>query len=83
MEQLRIWDLESGRQIVRLGEARNRYESVDFSPDGRLLAVGSNLLGSVTVWNLEHNTVTDRWVSYDKTAPWGEFSPDSNIIVST
>jgi eukaryotic-like serine/threonine-protein kinase len=51
-----LWDVATGHLILRLG-ARNWMESLAFSPNGKMLAVGSRSVfgypGGVDVWALE------------------------------
>ncbi|HOE96871.1 MAG TPA: TonB family protein [Candidatus Sumerlaeota bacterium] len=37
---IRFHDVETGRELARLGEAQGRFHDLDFSPDGRWLAAG-------------------------------------------
>ncbi len=49
---LRIWEVESGRQIARLGEENGGSAALAFAPDGSMLAVAA-WDGSILVWDLK------------------------------
>jgi WD40 repeat protein len=56
-----LWDLTDGRQRANLNTCAPSVISIDFSPDGRYLATGSNgRIGSFTVWNLATGECTLR-----------------------
>src|SRR5688500_7825180 len=47
---VRIWDADTGQELVRLVGLEERVLKVAFSPDGSLLAAG-DMLGNVRVWS--------------------------------
>ena len=49
---IRIWDIESGKQIKTIDAAPADAWTVSFSPDGKNIATGS-YTGKVNVFNLE------------------------------
>jgi WD40 repeat protein len=56
-----LWDLTEGRQRAILKTGVPSIMIIDFSPDGRYLAAGSNgLIGSFTVWKLATGECTLR-----------------------
>jgi WD40 repeat protein len=57
---VRLWDLESGKEIHRLTGHTDYVFSVTFSPDGRLgLSGGAD--GAVCLWNLENGKMIRRF----------------------
>lgn len=48
---LQLWDVESGKSIVTLGDYSYGIWSVAFSPNGRLLAVGT--MNRAQIWEIE------------------------------
>src|SRR5262249_32595872 len=40
-DEIRVWDLATGKEIHRFGKHRDAIASIAFSPDGKLLASGS------------------------------------------
>jgi WD40 repeat protein len=48
---VKIWDAESGRELLTLGGQRYPVGRVAFSPDGSRLVVAGGDAGTVTVWD--------------------------------
>ena len=51
-DTLKIWDVETGREVMTLDAHREGVESVDISPDGRLIASGGRD-NAARIWELE------------------------------
>ena len=49
--EIRLWDLDSGRNLAEINEHTGWITSVDFSPDGQTLITGQND-GSVWLWDV-------------------------------
>jgi WD40 repeat protein len=47
----RIWDVESGREVHRLGNVMSGSATLGFSPDGSKIAV-ANWDGTIVIWDL-------------------------------
>ena len=47
--EIKLWNAETGKEIVTLGDHADRIFSVAFSPDGKLLATAS-WDGSIKLW---------------------------------
>jgi WD40 repeat protein len=52
---IRLWDVESGRELRSLSYQRENVTGVAFSPDGRLALIGSDFsLGRAHLWEVEN-----------------------------
>jgi WD40 repeat protein len=55
-EDLRLWDVESGKRLAILPDNRESLASVDWSPDGKLIATGHDGDGNndtLRVWRVQ------------------------------
>ena len=52
-----IYDVRTGREISLLTKHPNWISSVCFSPDGRILASGSD--SNIELWNVPHKTTSE------------------------
>jgi WD40 repeat protein len=83
--EVKIWDLDTGRQLSHLENVVNRVLSVDFSPDGRMLAVGGgdfDRTGEVKL--IERYSGKER-ANLQGHKEWVEcvrFSPDGRMLLS-
>ncbi len=75
---VRVWDIESGEEHAHF-DARTR--SVDFSPDGTLLAAGDKTLH---IWDVASGEQVYRYFHSDRAirARYAIFSPDGTFLVS-
>ena len=81
MEQVKLWDVGTREEVASLPHG-GRVESVSFSPDGAILAWGSED-GAIKLWDVDsreevaslegHTTpIKGRWA----------FSPDGSLLAS-
>jgi WD40 repeat protein/DNA-binding SARP family transcriptional activator len=76
-----LYDLRTGRQTARLDEDWSTT-SLDFSPNGKLLAA-AGLLGTVTIWRIADQSIVATLsgaVSGAVAAFAVRFSPDGNLV---
>jgi WD40 repeat protein len=76
---LRIWDLQSGRELHRL-EAGN-VGAIAFSPDGVLLASGS-WDGAIRLWDPSRGVTIKEWSPSRAMISHLEFSADGKTLIS-
>ena len=77
---VQLWDLKGNR----LGEPfrhKNIVKSIAFSPDGQMIVSGS-LDGTVWLWNIKGNLITQSFQGHKDAIGSVAFSPDGQIIVS-
>ncbi|MGD8404433.1 MAG: TIR domain-containing protein, partial [Anaerolineales bacterium] len=79
---IRLWDVESGEEIVVLSGHESSVHSVAFSPDGKIIASGS-LDGTIRVWDVKSGQQIGEPLSGDKDSVWSvAFSPDGKALAS-
>jgi WD40 repeat protein len=49
---VRLWDVESGKQVRQFGSDAGGMFAVAFSPDGQTLAAGGET-GAIRLWNVQ------------------------------
>jgi WD40 repeat protein len=74
----RIWDVNTGREISRIGYGKT-IDAIVFSPDGQLLATAT---GDITFWKA-HFGVQPLSLSYDDTMQALAMSPGGEWLVTT
>jgi WD40 repeat protein len=72
-----LWDVKTGQEKAPLNFDTGSVEFVTFSPDGSLLAWGTN--GRIKFWNLKTGR---EGVSLPEDAVIAAFSPDGTLLVS-
>lgn len=50
-----LWDMATGKMIVKIKDKHTTFYSVAFSPDGKTLAVGGAEGGGISLWKVEGN----------------------------
>jgi WD40 repeat protein len=83
-QPVKLLDVSSG-QVVRTldNQAGNFAPSMEFSPDGTLLATGGHLNGTVTLWDVENGQILRAFAHDTKSNFHGvAFSPDGQLLAS-
>jgi WD40 repeat protein len=78
---VRIWEVESGREVARLGGERSGSATLGFSPDGSKLAV-ANWDGSIQIWELAKSTPTFKLRGHHGQILSLAWSPDGKTLAS-
>ena len=79
---IRIWDVETGRELRSLTGHTGVIRSIVCSPDGKWLASGSNDK-TLRLWNVDTGLETKRFENVDGTVEAVVFSPDGRLIASS
>ena len=80
-ESLRLWDLETGRELAALLGHQGPVFSVAVSPDGRLAASGG-VDRVLRIWDLERREEAKLLLGHDEPVWSLTFSPDSGRLIS-
>ncbi|MBI3243906.1 MAG: WD40 repeat domain-containing protein [Chloroflexi bacterium] len=84
-QNIRLWDVTTGQLLQTLEGHPRKVVSVDFSPDGSLLASGS-ADGSVRIWDVKTGRLIQKLEWKYETIPlevWRvRFSPDGKLLAS-
>jgi WD40 repeat protein len=75
---VRLWDVETGREVASLAGHQYFVESIGFSPDGRLL-VSSSSADALKVWSLE----THKELFSFPSARVFAISPDGRLLAAS
>jgi WD40 repeat protein len=60
---LRVWNLETGKQIANWRDEKNDEVAIALSPDGKKVVSG-NWDGTVRLWNIETGKVIAKWTGH-------------------
>ncbi|MCC5666113.1 hypothetical protein LC653_19845 [Nostoc sp. CHAB 5784] len=78
---IKLWNLETGKEIRTLTGHDNDVKSVSFSPDGKTLASGSGD-NTIKLWNLETGKEIRTLTGHDNWVFSVSFSPDGKTLAS-
>jgi WD40 repeat protein len=78
---IKLWNLETGKEIRTLQGHDNFVNSVSFSPDGKTLASGSDDK-TIKLWNLETGKEIYTLQGHDNSVNSVSFSPDGKTLAS-
>jgi WD40 repeat protein len=84
--QAKVWNVESGEELLSLaGHPDDRgITSVDYGPDGKLLATGTDKPSVVKVWDAETGEELFTLPGYETNRIWAiAISPDGNHLAIT
>ena len=77
---IRLWDVNSGKELKKLEGHTDGIASISFSADGKMLASGS-LDKTIFLWNLDSGKEIGR--VHEARSVWSvSFSPDGKILAS-
>jgi WD40 repeat protein len=76
-----IWELSSGRETIIQDSFINKVTSVDWSKNGRTIAIGHEN-GSVDIWNVATETINDTLEIDFYNSIFVAFSPDGRALAT-
>jgi WD40 repeat protein/serine/threonine protein kinase len=79
---LRLWDVESGRQIGHIDNRGQRVNTLAFAPDGHRVAAG-NTTGELSLYDLDTFEERRRFQGHRAWIHSVAFSPDGKQLLST
>jgi WD40 repeat protein len=78
---VRIWDVESGREVTRFGDEESGSATLAFGPDGLKVAVAT-WDGTIQVWDLTTKTLTHKLRGHHGQILTLAWSPDGKTLAS-
>ena len=78
---IKLWNIETGKQMEITANHGDYVSSISFSPDGRTLASGSKD-NMIKIWDVETGQIVKAFEVYDKRISFLIFSPDGKNIIS-
>ena len=80
-ETARIWDLNSGQELFRLGDPETRITFAAFSSDGTRIVTAS-AEGTVGIWDAQNGTLIKSIPAHEDRVISAVFSADDTLIVT-
>ncbi|ERT09890.1 phosphotransferase enzyme family protein [Lyngbya aestuarii BL J] len=80
-QTIKLWDMETHREIATLKGHSNTIDSVAFSPDAQMLASGSDDK-TVKLWDVKTQTEITTLKGHSDQVKYVAFSPDGNTLAS-
>ena len=78
-DHIRVWDVESGKQMDTFGEDFYSLEAIAVSPNGKTMLL--HYEDAIVLWDLQSKQVLDVWADF--VYGWDEqLSPDGQTLVS-
>ena len=78
---VRIWDVETGKEIRKFEKHTDQVNSAAFSPDGKRIVSASDDK-TVRIWNAETGEEIHRFEEYSNDVRSAAFSPDGKLVVT-
>ena len=78
---VRVWDAESGAELLQLAGHTDRIYAVAFHPEGRLIASGSNDT-TIRLWDLDRGLEVGSLLGHRSYVYGLDFSPDGATLAS-
>ena len=89
-DTVRIWDVQTGKELRKIDAHKAMVGRVVFSPNGKVLASRGALDGTVRLWDPITGTQLQKFVGLSKINPWRfnhdlalAISPDSKTVATT
>jgi WD40 repeat protein len=80
-ETIRIWDVETGKNMLILNGHKDRVNTASFSPDGRSL-VSASSDHSIRIWNSLSGKIIKVLNGHNDRVNSALFSPDGKLVLS-
>jgi WD40 repeat protein len=77
-----VWDIATGKLVMKLAEQDRPIDSIDFSPDGRRLLTRSRD-HVARLWDVRSGLVVARLAAHTARLAGTAFSPDGAVILTT
>jgi WD40 repeat protein len=79
---VRLWDTRTGRLLRTLSTHGDSVGSLAFSPDGKMLAVGTDYQELVELWDVQRGKMKRRLVGHSNEIRSVAFSPNGRVLAS-
>jgi WD40 repeat protein len=78
---IQFWDMETQKKLFNFSDGNKTHiQSIDFSPDDKLLAVASS--ENISLWDMRKKKKIYSFKGHSSTVNCVKFSPDGNILAS-
>lgn len=79
-EQIRLWDLGTGKLAQTLKSDQTRFENLAYSPNGKFMAAAEGRKPCVLLWDMNKSALARTLIGGRVYAPPVAFSPDSHML---
>ncbi|HSR30384.1 MAG TPA: DUF885 family protein, partial [Anaerolineae bacterium] len=80
---IKLWDVESGQELLTLSGHLTPVTSLAFSPNGQMLASGSTRFSTIiNFWDLERGEILRTFTGHTDNVQALAFSPDGTLLAS-